>query len=362
MSLKKYVTLGNSGLRVSRLCLGTMTFGEDWGWGSDERESGEILSRYIEQGGNFIDTANVYTNGHSEKIIGNVLGRHGAKRDRVVIASKFSINAYPGDPNGGGANAKTICEACEHSLRRLQTDYIDLYYMHAWDPHTPIEESMHALERLVDSGKVRYVGFSDVPAWKAAQAQMVTHFRGWAPLVALQIEYSLLERSVEEELIPMAKELGLGVIPWSPLKYGVLSGKYTRANAGNMKEGRAEKMGLTKDLGEHEYKIIDELIRIAGVHKTSPAVIALAWVVSRSGVTSTIIGAHTLEQLNINLEALNVDLTKEEIAGLDKLSEPSATFSSSLRNRARAVQQGGTTINGVEPLEWMLEFRTDEKY
>lgn len=362
MSLKNYVTFGNSGLRVSRLCLGTMTFGEDWGWGSSEKESETILTKYIEQGGNFIDTANMYTNGHSEKIIGDTVGRYSSKRDRLVIATKFSINVYPGDPNGGGANAKTINEACEQSLRRLQTDYIDLYWMHAWDPHTPIEETLHALEHLVISGKVRYIGFSDVPAWKAAQAQMIACFRGWSPLIALQIEYSLLERTVEVELIPMARELGLGVVPWSPLKNGILSGKYTRKNAGNMKEGRAAQMGLAATLGENEYKIIDELTRIAEVHNTSPAGIALAWVMSRPGVTSTIIGTRKVEQFDANLEALTINLSKEEIATLDKLSEPTPTFSSGLLERARAVQHGGTMINDISPVEWPLKFKADERY
>ncbi|PYR27619.1 MAG: aldo/keto reductase, partial [Acidobacteria bacterium] len=228
MSLNDYVTLGHSGLRVSPLCLGTMTFGEEWGWGTTVAESEAILSRFLERGGNFVDTANGYTLGHSERIIGEYFARDPGKRDRVVIATKFFTNLYPGDPNGGGASRKSLVAACEQSLRRLQTDYIDLYWMHLWDKFTPIEETMRALDDLVCAGKVRYVGFSDTPAWKTAQAQSIAGFRGWTPLVALQIEYSLIERTVEGELIPMARELGLGVTPWSPLRGGVLSGKYTR--------------------------------------------------------------------------------------------------------------------------------------
>ena len=238
MSLKDYVTLGHSGLRVSPLCLGAMTFGEDWGWGSSVKESEAILDHYLERGGNFIDTANAYTKGHSEKIIGDHIGRHPSKRDRVVIATKFLSNLYRGDPNGGGAHRKAVVSACEHSLRRLGTGYIDLYWMHAWDPTTPIEETLRALDDLVRDGKVRYIGFSDTPAWKCVEAQMLSRFRGWAPLIALQIEYSLLERTVEGDLLPMAREFGLGVTPWSPLKSGVLTGKYTRAEHGKHVAGR----------------------------------------------------------------------------------------------------------------------------
>jgi aryl-alcohol dehydrogenase-like predicted oxidoreductase len=213
MPLNSYVTLGRSGLRVSPLCLGAMTFGEDHGWGSSVAESEAILSRFLERGGNFIDTANLYTKGHSEKIIGDFFAQRPGKRDRAVIATKFFGNLFAGDPNGGGASRKTIVAQCEESLRRLQTDYIDLYYLHNWDRFTPVEETLSALDDLVTSGKVRYVGFSDAPAWKVAQAQVIAHFRGWAPLIALQIEYSLMERTVEGELVPMALELGLGCCP-----------------------------------------------------------------------------------------------------------------------------------------------------
>jgi aryl-alcohol dehydrogenase-like predicted oxidoreductase len=237
MPLDHYVTLGRSGLRVSPFCLGGMTFGEDWGWGSSVAESGAILDRYLDLGGNFVDTANVYTRGHSEKIIGDHIGRT-PRRDRVVIATKFFGSLHTGDPNAGGAGRKSLASACEGSLRRLQTDYIDLYWMHCWDRFTPVEETLRALDDLVAAGKVRYVGFSDTPAWKVAQAQTIAGFRGWAPLVALQIEYSLAERTVEGELVPAALELGLGITPWSPLKSGALSGKYTRANSGQVKAGR----------------------------------------------------------------------------------------------------------------------------
>src|SRR3954470_11672961 len=320
MALTDYVTLGRSGLRVSPFCLGTMTFGEDWGWGSTPAESAAILGRFLGRGGNFIDTANVYTKGHSEAIIGEAIGSNRARRDRIVIATKFFGNLYPGDPNGGGAGRKSIVAACEQSLRRLQTDYIDLYWMHAWDRFTPIDETMRALDDLVQAGKIRYIGFSDTPAWKAAQGQTLASLRGWSRLIALQIEYSLLERTVEAELIPMALELGLGVTPWSPLRGGALSGKYTRDNAATAKADRGER--VTTALGDKAFAIIDELIRIGRVHGTTPAAVALAWVRSRPGVASTIIGARRLEQLEQNLSALDVRLAADDIASLDKLSKP----------------------------------------
>src|SRR5277367_3870938 len=298
MPLQNYVSLGRSGVRVSPVCLGAMTFGEDWGWGSSVEESKQILDRYIDLGGNFIDTANGYTKGHSEAIIGEHIGRHPSRRDRLVIATKFLTNMYRGDPNGGGAGRKSLVSACENSLRRLQTDYIDLYWMHCWDKNTPIEETMRALDDLVAAGKVRYIGFSDTPAWKTLEAQMIAKFRGWAPLIALQLEYSLLERTIEGELIPLALEHGLGITPWSPLKSGILSGKYTRANAGQIKADRGGR--ATSELTEKAYAVIDELISIAGELDSTPARVALSWVQHRPGVASTIIGARTLEQLEDN--------------------------------------------------------------
>jgi len=254
MSLNSYVTLGTSGLRISPFCLGTMTFGEEWGWGASPSDSAAILFHYLERGGNFIDTANIYTKGHSEKIIGDAIGRDAARRERIVIATKFFANLYPGDPNGGGAGRKAILAQCEQSLRRLQTDYIDLYWLHNWDEFTPIEETMRALDDLVTSGKVRYLGFSDTPAWKVTQAQVIAHFRGWVLLIAIQIEYSLLERIVEGELIPMAREIGVGVTPWGPLRGGALSGKYTRENAASAKADRGDR--VTAYLNDKSFKII----------------------------------------------------------------------------------------------------------
>jgi len=343
-ALNEYVTIGRSGLRVSPLCLGAMTFGQELGWGSSEEESKAILDRFIDRGGNFLDTANFYTYGHSEKIIGDHLGRLPSKRDRLVIATKFYGNLFPGDPNGGGTGRKSLVGACHESLRRLQTDYIDLYWMHAWDHHTPIEETMRALDDLVRSGKVRYVGFSDTPAWKVAQAQTMAQFRGYAPLMAMQIEYSLLERTVEGELIPAAQELGMGVTPWSPLKSGVLSGKYTRENAGTQKGDRG--FMVDRALGEKAYAIIDELIRVARELDATPASVALAWVRGRPGVTSTIIGARTVDQLERNLASLSVALSPAQIQRLDALSQPQLPFPLGMAAYAGTFMHGGMTVNG----------------
>jgi aryl-alcohol dehydrogenase-like predicted oxidoreductase len=346
MALDHYVTLGRSGLRVSPLCLGAMTFGEDLGWGSSVEESQQILDRFIAAGGNFIDTANFYTKSHSEKIIGDHLGRHPAKRDRLVIATKFSGNLYPSDPNGGGSGRKSVIGACEGSLRRLQTDYVDLYWLHNWDVNTPIEETMATLEDLVRSGKVRYIGVSDTPAWKIAQANVMARFRGWSRFVGLQIEYSLLERTVEQELVPMALEMGLGITPWSPLKSGLLSGKYTRSSA---RDGKSDREAFVEEyLNETTFKLIDELQMIAKVQDSTVARVALAWVRMRPGVTSTIIGARRLAQLDDNLKSLDVTLTPDQLTRLEALTAPRLGFPQRMQALFASLQNGGAMVNGVQ--------------
>jgi aryl-alcohol dehydrogenase-like predicted oxidoreductase len=345
MPLNHYLTLGRSGLKVSPFCLGTMTFGEDLGWGTSVEESQRILDRYIELGGNFLDTANFYTKSHSEKIIGDHVGRIPSRRERLVIATKFSGNLYPGDPNGGGSGRKSIIAACEQSLRRLQTDYIDLYWLHNWDVNTPMEETMAALESLVQAGKVRYLGVSDTPAWKIVEANMLARFRGWSAFIGLQIEYSLLERSVEQELVPMALEFGLGITPWSPLKSGALSGKYTRKNAGQIKGDRG--VFLDSFLSERTYAVVDELEAIAAAHGSTPARIALAWVQGKAGVTSTIIGARRLAQLEDNVQALDVALAPQERARLDALTQPKFGFPQSMQPVFPSIHHGGATVNGI---------------
>ena len=350
MALDHYVTLGRSGLRVSPLCLGAMTFGKEWGWGSEPAEATRIIDAFLARGGNFIDTANGYTKGHSETIIGDHLGRDRKKRDRVVIATKFVTNMFRGDPNGGGSSRKAIIGQCEESLRRLQTDYIDLYWMHAWDKTTPIDETMRALETLVDQGKVRYLGFSDTPAWKCAQAQTVAQLRGGSPLIALQIEYSLLQRTVEGELMPMADELGLGVTPWGPLRGGALSGKYKRADQGKHEAGRGAR--VTNYLTDSTFDLLEAMEKIARELGTTVARVALAWVQGRPGVTSIIIGARTVEQLDDNLGALDVKLTSEQVRKLDELTKPALPFPADMLSAVPSFAFGGTTVNGTPSQLW----------
>lgn len=344
MSLHDYVTLGHSGLRVSPLSLGTMTFGKDWDWGSSVEESNEVLAKYIGAGGNFLDTANLYTKGHSEKIIGDYIGKHVKRRDQLVIATKFYGNLYSGDPNGGGASRKSMIAACDNSLRRLQTDYIDLYWLHCWDRFTPIEETMSALNDLVSAGKVRYIGFSDTPAWKTTQAQLIATMRGWAPLVALQIEYSLIERTVEGELVPMALEMGLGVTPWSPLKQGVLAGKYKREDAETVSPNRGE--WVKAHLTDRNFDIVETLAQVADQLDSTPARVALAWLLKKPAISSPIIGARTVEHLEDNIKSLELELNREQVERLDEVSKPSLNFPHEFVKNAGPFGYGGTTING----------------
>ena len=358
MPLTNYVTLGRSGLRVSPFCLGTMTFGEDWGWGSTVAESEAIIARFMELGGNFIDTANGYTKGHSETIIGDFVAHDRNRRDRMVIATKFFTNLYRGDPNAGGSSRKNIIASCEQSLRRLRTDYIDLYWMHAWDKFTPMDETMRALDDLVRAGKVRYIGVSDTPAWKVAQAQMLAEWKAWTPFVALQVEYSLIERTIEGDLLPMAHEFDLGVTPWSPLRGGALSGKYTRANAGTQKADRGDR--VMSFLNERTFTIVDVLERIGQELQVSPAAVALAWVQQRPGVTSTIIGARSVAQLEQNLTALDVRLTPEHNVALDAVSAPTLGFPHAFLKFASMFSGGGTTVNGEPSVPWPMAPSSDE--
>lgn len=350
MALTDYRTLGRSGLRVSPLCLGTMTFGSEWGWGSDVPTSEAILTAYLERGGNFLDTANMYTKGHSEVVIGDYFAKRAGERDRAVIATKFMSAMRLGDPNSGGAGRKAILAACDESLRRLQTDFIDLYWLHFWDHHTPVDETMRAMDDLVRSGKVRYLGFSDTPAWKVAQAQTLALLRDWSPLIALQIEYSLVERSVEDELIPMALEFGLGVTPWSPLKGGILTGKYRRDSIPAAGERRYDED--SRYLTERTFGIIDALEEVANETGRRMAETALAWCRARPGVDSVIIGARTMEQLEANLRSEEVTLTGEQVARLDSASAREPIFPVSFLPNVKGIFAGGTSINGETSEAW----------
>jgi aryl-alcohol dehydrogenase-like predicted oxidoreductase len=344
MPLDSYVTLGQSGLRVSPFTLGTMTFGEDFGWGSSPEDSADILAAYLDRGGNAIDTANIYTNGHSEKIIGDYLATRPDLRDRIVIGTKFFGNLHPGDPNGGGVGRKSIIGQLEDSLRRLRTDYVDLYWVHNFDPVTPVEETMRTLDDLVRAGKVRYIGLSDLPAWKVAEAAVTARFRSWMPITALQLEYSLLERTSEGELIPAAQALGIGVLPWSPLKNGFLSGKYSSARPAPAL-ARSATNSYFQPPTAADYRVIDALNEVAA-EIGAPAAVALAWAQNRPGVTSTIIGARTLDQLTANLTGLDITLPPAQRARLDEVSAPSLNFPAAANRVAPMLQFGGLTIDG----------------
>ncbi|MFJ5264693.1 aldo/keto reductase [Streptomyces sp. NPDC088387] len=345
MPLTSYVTLGRSGLRISPFTLGTMTFGEDHGWGSSPEESRNILAAYLDRGGNSIDTANIYTNGHSEKIVGDYFAGRSAVRDRVVIGTKFFANLHENDPNGGGPGRKAIVQQLDNSLRRLQTDYVDIYWLHNFDPATPAEETLRALDDLVSAGKVRYVGFSDVPAWATAEAATIARIRGWAPIIALQLEYSLLERTAEGELIPMAQAMGMGVLPWGPLKSGLLSGKYSSTTTGPVDTTRGHLVGAPS---QADYVVIDALNAVAREADASAAAVALAWVQSRPGVTSTLVGARRMDQFEANLRALDLKLSDTHLKVLDEVSAPALNFPA-VNNRTLApmLQFAGATVDGT---------------
>ncbi|OQP40835.1 aldo/keto reductase [Niastella yeongjuensis] len=357
MELSHYRTLGHSGLRVSPATLGAMTFGTEWGWGASPEESKAVLAAYLQKGGNIIDTANLYTKGHSEKIIGDYIRETNTRRDRLVLSTKYSSSMHPADPNSGGTGRKATIMSLEASLRRLQTDYIDLYWVHGYDANTPIEETMSALYDMVKAGKVRYIAVSDTPAWKVAQSQMIAAFRGWSAFIGLQVEYNLLERTVEGDSIPMAQELGLGVMPWSPLKGGILSGKYTRANNGQSQNGRR----AAEQLPETTLVVLDRLAKIAETRNVPVAAISLAWVMGRPGITSTIIGARTLAQLENNLQALTITLTDDEVKFLDEVTMPVLGFPTVLIDTmAVHAAQGGTTVNGKTSIRFPILPQSDE--
>jgi aryl-alcohol dehydrogenase-like predicted oxidoreductase len=294
-----------------------MTFGEDWGWGAARDESRRVYDTFLEAGGNFIDTANVYTNGSSESLLGEFMHGH---RTKVVLATKYTNHA-PGvaGPNAAGNSRKSMFEAVEASLKRLKTDYIDLYWLHIWDFLTPVEEVMRAFDDLVRMGKVLYAGISDAPAWVVSRAQTLAELRGWSPFVALQVEYSLVERTPERDLLPMAEALGLSVTPWSPLAGGVLTGKYATGQGGT---GRFADAGMKQfqSTGQRVDAIVREVQAVAREHGRSPAQVALAWLRQRSRATIPIIGARKLDQLKDNLDCLTLKLDAGQFERLNRAS------------------------------------------
>jgi len=336
----RYRLLGKSGLRVSEAALGTMTFGDDWGWGAAKEEAQKVYENYREAGGNFIDTANIYTNGSSERFVGEFVKDH---RESVVLATKYT-NAAPGnDPNAAGNHRKSMMQAVEASLKRLQTDFIDLYWVHIWDQITPVEEVMRGLDDLVRQGKVLYVGISDAPAWWVAQANTLAELRGWSQFIGLQINYSLIERTVERELVPMAKALNLGVLAWSPLSNGVLTGKYH--GEGKSGGGRMSNEGMKEYLPEEKRAtpIISAVKSVSGEVDRSMAQVALAWLRYRTVPVIPIIGARKVLQLQDNLASLDLALSAEHLKSLDEASRVEVGFPYSLYNTEmmRAFVYGG---------------------
>ena len=304
----RYKLLGRSGLRVSEVALGTMTFGDAWGWGASREESQRMFEAFVDAGGNFVDTACNYTDGQSEELVGEFIR---ADRDRIVLATKYALTSRRDDPNAGGNSRKSMVRTFEGSLRRLGTDYVDLLWLHMWDGMTPVEEVVRALDDLVSSGKVLYVGISDTPAWVASQAVMLADLRGWTRFVAVQAPYSLADRDVERELLPMARSLELAFTPWGMLEGGALTGKYLSETGEARRYERA---------GDRVNGIAREVIGVAEEIGATPSQVAIAWVRAQPWLTVPILGARTEEQLRDNLGALDVELANEHVERLSAAS------------------------------------------
>lgn len=316
----RYKLLGKSGLRVSEICLGAMSFGEDWGWGSSKDESRKVFDTFVQHGGNFIDTANVYTSGTSERFVGEFIA---AERDRFVLATKYTISMRKDDPNGSGNHRKNLLQSVNDSLKRLNTPYIDLLWLHAWDYMTPVEEVMRGLDDVVASGKVNYIGISDTPAWIVSQANTLAELRGWHRLIGLQIEYSLIERTPERELTPMARAFDMAVTAWGPLAGGVLSGKYSKdgtANDGSKRKPTGER------LSDRSFAIAREVEAVAKVLGCKPTQVALNWLRKQAGIVIPIVGARSAQQLEDNLNCVNFELPPEHFKRLSDVSQIALGF------------------------------------
>ncbi len=337
----RYKLLGRTGLRVSELCLGVMTFGEEWGWGASKEESRRIFDAFAEAGGNFIDTANYYTAGTSERFVGEFVA---SERGRYVIATKYTLNMRPDDPNSGGNHRKNMVRSLEESLTRLGTDYVDLYWVHAWDPTTPVEETMRALDDMVRAGKILYAGISDAPAWVVSRANTLADLMGWSAFAGLQIPYSLIERTPERELLPMACALDIAITPWGILGGGVLTGKYKegRPRPKDARYGSQEAWGDIY-VTERNLRIAEEVGRVAKEIGRSPSQVALAWVRQRPyGVIIPILGATKLAQLEDNLVCLEFTLSREQLRRLDEASSIDLGFPLAFLAQVRQIVYGNT--------------------
>ncbi|MDX1908398.1 MAG: aldo/keto reductase [Bacteroidia bacterium] len=331
-----YKLLGRSGLRVSELCLGTMTFGTEWGWGATYDESKRIFDAYVQAGGNFIDTANRYTEGTSEKFVGEFIA---ANREKFVVATKYTLFNRRNDPNASGNHRKNMMQSVEGSLKRMMTDYVDLLWVHAWDFTTQVQEVMRGLDDLVRQGKVLYVGVSDTPAWIVSQANMLADLRGWSPFVALQVEYSLLQRTPERELLPMARALDLALTPWAPLAGGALTGKYLRES-----EDPRRLTATSQRLSEANTRIVKEVVAVAEALGVSPAQVAINWTRQQNQVVVPIVGARALSQIEDCLGATAFEIPAEYLQRLHEVSKIELGFPHDFlaSDNIRDILTGGT--------------------
>jgi aryl-alcohol dehydrogenase-like predicted oxidoreductase len=353
MALTNYRSLGRSGLIVSPMALGTMTFGTQ-SWGADSNGSRAIFDAYRNAGGNFIDTADIYSGGQSEEMVGRFIAETGSRED-IVLATKFGFNSSASplanaqesrsNPNAGGAGAKNIYRALEGSLKRLGTDYIDLYWMHIWDGVTPVEEIVQTLGALVRSGKIRYYGLSDMPAWVAMKAATIASERSVPGPIAMQLEYSLVARDIEREHIPAAREANVAVMPWSPLAGGFLTGKYKQDDTSNTGRLSGSNPFGNSKFNRKNWEILDVLNGVSMEQDRPIAEIALAWVMAQPGVTSTLVGASNVAQLDANLAAMDVILTLDQVERLNAVSAVTPGFTDSLASPAvRRMVFGGNDV------------------
>lgn len=325
--------LGRSGLKVSELCLGTMGFGKEWNWGADKETSFQILEAFTQAGGNFIDTANRYTEGTSERIIGEFVH---SNRDHYVLATKYTLHDNLTNVNASGNNRKNMMRSVEESLKRLNTEFIDLLYLHIWDRLTPVEEVMRGLDDLVRQGKVNYIGISDTPAWVISEAQTLAHFMGWSKFIALQMEYSLLQRTPERELIPMALQHGLTITPWAPLAGGALTGKYLKGDPGRIKEGSIR-------LNERAVAVTKVVMAIAEELGVEASHVALKWTMQQKISAIPIVGATKLSQLQENIKAIDLKLEPHHMQQLHEVSKIDLGFPGDFFNEdgVKTVTYGG---------------------
>lgn len=314
----KYKLFGKSGLRVSELCLGTMTFGEEFGWGESYENSKKVFEAFTNAGGNFLDTANHYTKGTSEKMVGDFIS---SNRDYFVLATKYTLTTNPKDPNASGNHRKNMVQALNASLKRLKTDYVDIYWLHAWDFKTPIEEVMRAFDDLIRSGKVLYIGLSDTPAWIVSQANTLAGFYGWSKVMSVQLEYSLIERSIEREYFDMADNLDLSIAAWSPLAMGVLTGKYLKKDPNEKARFQINPEWGKVYFNERAERIAKTILEMSKKMGRSPAQIALNWVRQKSNRIIPIVGAKNEKQLLDNLACLDFTLSNKEMEELNQVSQ-----------------------------------------